>query len=112
MSASTSATSTITRLAPELPKAKGFLNIVRHGSGAIAVYVVTYHRVGEPSLRSKPSLAEGPEALIALLERMGVEFGRVEVRGALRDVLRLGSANIPDLWLSDEEIIERDLIES
>jgi hypothetical protein len=112
MSASTSSAGTAARLAPVLPKAKGFLNIVRHGSGTSAVYVVTYQRVSEPGLRPKPALAEGPEALITLLERIGVEFERAEVRGALRDVLRLGSANIPDLWLSDEEMIERDLIES
>jgi len=112
MSASTSAADTAPRLAPSIPKAKGFLNIVRHGSGVNAVYIVTYHRVDEPGLRPKPALAEGPDALIALLERIGVEFRLAEVRGALRDVLRLGSANIPDLWLSDEEMIERDLIES
>jgi len=32
------------------------------------------------------------------------------VRGALEDVLRFGSANIPDLWLSDEEMIEKGLV--
>ncbi len=30
--------------------------------------------------------------------------------GALEDILRLGSANIPDLWLSDEEILEKGLV--
>jgi hypothetical protein len=47
-----------------------------------------------------------------LLERIGVDFRSGEVRGALEDVLRFGSANIPDLWLSDEEMVEKGLVES
>jgi hypothetical protein len=57
-------------------------------------------------------LAEGANALIELLERIGVDFRLNEVRGALEDILRLGSANIPDLWLSDEEMVEKGLVES
>jgi len=53
----------------------------------------------------------GPEPLIELLERIGVDFHLAEVRGALEDILRLGSANIPDLWLSDEEMLEKGLVE-
>ena len=60
----------------------------------------------------KPALAEGAQALIELLERIGVDFGLKEVRGALEDILRLGSANFPDLWLSDEEMLEKGLVES
>ena len=41
-----------------------------------------------------------------------VDFRLSEVRGALEDILRLGSANIPDLWLSDEEMVEKGLVES
>jgi len=40
-----------------------------------------------------------------------VDFHFREVRGALEDILRLGSANIPDLWLSDEEVLEKGLVE-
>jgi len=47
-----------------------------------------------------------------LLEKIGVDFRLREVRGALEDILRLGSANIPDLWLSDEEIAEKGLVET
>jgi hypothetical protein len=98
-------------LSPIKPKTKGFLRIARHGGGGPgAVYVVTYHRLD--SQAGSPALAEGAEALIELLERIGVDFGRGEVRGALEDVLRFGSANIPDLWLSDDEMIERGLVES
>jgi hypothetical protein len=59
----------------------------------------------------KPVLAEGARALIDLLERIGVDFTLKEVRGALEDILRLGSANIPDLWLSDDEMLEKGLVE-
>jgi hypothetical protein len=60
----------------------------------------------------KPVLAESARALIELLERIGVDFSLSEVRGAMEDILRLGSANIPDLWLSDEEMLEKGLVES
>jgi len=49
--------------------------------------------------------------LIDLLEKIGVDFRVSEVRGALEDILRFGSANIPDLWLSDEEMVEKGLVE-
>jgi hypothetical protein len=119
MSALSSGSGLAARLAREKPKARGFLHIVRHGGGPSAIYVVTYHRL-DSGLRSaldrigahrKPALAEGAQALIELLERIGVDFGLKEVRGALEDILRLGSANIPDLWLSDEEMLEKGLVE-
>ena len=50
--------------------------------------------------------------MIDLLGKMGVDIQLREVRGVLEDILRLGSANIPDLWLSDEEILERGLVEA
>ncbi len=102
------------KLAPVKPKTRGFLRIARHGGGPGAVYVITYHRLDAQTENSqpKPVLAEGAQALIELLERVGVDFGLSEVRGALEDILRLGSANIPDLWLSDEELIEKGLVES
>jgi hypothetical protein len=86
------------------------------------MYVVTYHRlVGGPDLGqdrgleaspSRPMLAESAQSLIEMLERLGVDFRLGDVRGALEDVLRFGSANIPDLWLGDEEITEKGLVES
>ncbi len=134
MSALPSGTGVAARLAPAKPKTRGFLHIVRHGGGPNAIYIVTYHRLerevfaapenhpegqecdslgasgtGSPP---KPLLAESSRALIELLERIGVDFGLSEVRGAMEDILRLGSANIPDLWLSDEEMIEKGLVES
>jgi hypothetical protein len=57
-------------------------------------------------------LAEGAQSLIDLLEKIGVDFRLREVRGALEDILRLGSANIPDLWLSDEELLENGMIQT
>jgi hypothetical protein len=101
-------------LAQEKPKTRGFLRIARHGSGPGAVYVVTYHRLDHERAGSspRPVLADSAQTLIELLERIGVDFRLGEVRGALADVLRLGSANIPDLWLSDEEMVEKGLVES
>jgi len=122
MSALSSGTGTAARLAPEKRKTRGFLHIVRHGGGPNAIYIVTYHRLdlagASASLGTsgtdahpKPALAEGAQHLIELLERIGVDFHLAEVRGALEDILRLGSANIPDLWLSDEEMLEKGLVE-
>ena len=95
---------------PPLP-ARGFLNIVRHGAGASAIYVVTYCRLDRVEITPKPVLAEGARTLLDLLERLGVNLELKEVRGALQDIHRLGSANIPDLWLSDEQMAEKGLIE-
>jgi hypothetical protein len=94
------------------PKARGFLHIVRHGAGLNAFYILTYHRLDRSGTRPKAMLAEGAQSLIDIMERIGVDFRLREVRGALEDILRLGSANIPDLWLSDEEIVEKGMIET
>jgi hypothetical protein len=94
----------------QLGGARGFLNVVRHGSGPNALYVVTYRRI-DHNLTTKPVLAEGASLLIELLERLGVSLHLSEVREALEDVHRLGSANIPDLWLSEEQMTERGLSE-
>lgn len=102
-----------TNVAPAKPKTHGFLRIARHGAGPGAMYVITYHRLDHAEdTRSRPVAAESSQALIELLERIGVDFRLSEVRGALEDILRFGSANIPDLWLSDEEMIEKGLVES
>jgi hypothetical protein len=96
---------------PPPHQARSFLRIVRHGAGPGAVYVLTYHRLDGSGAVSKPFLAEGAQPLLDLLDRMGVDFRSNEVRGALEDILRLGSANIPDLWLSDEEMLRKGLVE-
>ena len=96
---------------PQGPPARGFLNIVRHGAGPSAIYVVTYHRLDGTEITPKPVLAEGARLLIELLERLGVNLELREVRGALEDILRLGSANIPGLWLGDEQMAEKGLVE-
>ena len=90
------------------------MHIARHGGGPGAVYVLTYHRLDykQNGTHPRPVLAEGAQQLIELLERIGVDFRLGEVRGALEDILRLGSANIPDLWLSDEEMLNKGLIDS
>src|SRR5215813_9445905 len=94
---------------PPPHRARSFLRIVRHGAGPGAVYVLTYHRLDRVHAASKPLLAEGAQPLLDLLDQMGVDFRSAEVRGALEDILRLGSANIPDLWLSDEQMLQNGL---
>jgi hypothetical protein len=116
MSALPSGSGVAARLAPAKspvkPTTRGFLHIVRHGGGPSAIYIVKYHRLDQEGAPPRPVLAEGAHALIELLERIGVDFRLAEVRGALEDILRLGSANIPDLWLSDEEMLEKGLVET
>ena len=112
MSALPSGSALTAKLASKQPKARGFLHIVRHGSGSNTFYIVTYHRLDKSGSRPKAMLAEGAQPLIDLLERIGVDFRLREIRGALEDVLRLGSANIPDLWLSDEELLENGMIQT
>src|SRR5712671_5819997 len=113
MSASQPGAVIATTLATLKPRTRGFLRIARHGAGPGAMYVITYHRLAHAETsRPRPVEAESAQALIELLERIGVDFRLSEVRGALEDVLRFGSANIPDLWLSDEEMIEKGLVES
>jgi hypothetical protein len=110
MSASLHRSNFTAELPIEKPRTRGFLRIVRHGSGGGTIYVVTYHSldrnphaVGALPLPS-PMLAEGATPLIDLLERLGVDFRLSEVREALEDILRLGSANIPDLWFTAEQL--------
>lgn len=93
-------------------RAAGVLLSVAKDPVAGAVSPENNHRSPEPDARPKPVVAEGAQALIDLLERIGVDFHLSEVRGALEDILRLGSANIPDLWLSDDDLFEKGLAES
>ena len=112
MSSHPSIAAVATRTPREPQRVRGFLHIVRHGAGLSAFYIVSYHQIARTGVRPKPMLAEGAQALIDLLEKVGVDFRLCEVRGALEDILRLGSANIPDLWLSDDELLEKGLAES
>lgn len=112
MSAHATRTALTATPVPITQKTRGFLRIVRHGAGPASVYVLTYHKLDTNDAAPKPVLAEGAEALIDLLEKIGVDFRVERVRGALEDVLRFGSANIPDLWLTDEEMVEKGLVEA
>ena len=112
MSAHATRAALTTTPVPVQQKTRGFLRIVRHGAGPAAIYIATYHKLNAPGTLPRPAMAEGAEALIDLLERIGVDFRVSEVRGALEDILRFGSANIPDLWLSDEEMVEKGLVEA
>ena len=94
-----------------LPATRAFLHVVRHGIGPAAIYVLTYRRLDRIGSNPKPILADSSRVLIELLEKLGVNLELKEVRGALNDIHRLGSANIPDLWLTDEQMAEKGLIE-
>jgi len=69
--------------------ARVFWRIVRHGAGPSAIYIITYHKLEAQGALPKPAMAEGAQALIDLLEKIGVDFRMGEVRGALEDILRL-----------------------
>jgi hypothetical protein len=116
MSATPARQATDAGLVQDKPKTRGFLHIVRHGAGPGTMYVVTYHRLDHAldhtGTHPHPMLAEGAQPLIELLEQLGVDFRLGEVRGALEDVLRFGSANIPDLWFSEEQIASKGLSDS
>src|SRR5712675_1025259 len=60
---------------PPRPRTHGFLRIARHGVGPGAMYVITYHRL-EPreDAHPRPVAAESAQALIELLERIGIDF--------------------------------------
>src|SRR6266699_1006746 len=115
MSALPSGSGVAARLAPVKAKTRGFFHIVRYHrldhERHSTSHSSTSLGAGGAGTRPKPALAEDAQALIELLERIGVDFRLSEVRGALEDILRLGSANIPDLWLSDEEMVEKGLVE-
>jgi hypothetical protein len=117
MSASPHRSNIFAELPAEKPRTRGFLRIVRHGSGGGTIYVVTYHSLDRNlhaigTLLPSPMLAEGATPLIDLLERLGVDFRLNEVREALEDILRLGSANIPDLWFTAEQLAASHMTDS
>ena len=85
------------------------LHILRHGTGADSIYIVTYHRLEGRGGSTAPQAVEGAQGLIELLEHIGTDFHLASVRGALEDILRFGSATIPDVWLSARDLIEKDL---
>ncbi len=112
MSANASRPTTAPAARRASPKVRGFLHIARHSAGSSSTYLVTYHRLDRDGALPRPVESHGAQALIELLEQIGVDFRRSDVRGALEDILRFGSANIPDLWLSSEEMVEKGLVEA
>lgn len=91
-------------------KHSGFLHIARHGSATTSVYLVTFHRLEGTGGATRPLAIESAQELIQLLERLGVDFSRAVVRGALEDILRLGSATIPELLFSDEQLAAQEMV--
>jgi hypothetical protein len=116
MSSTPTSPATDAGLVQDKPKTRGFLHVVRHGAGPFAMYVVTYHHldrsINHAASHPHPMVAESAQPLIELLEELGVDFRLPEVRGALQDILRFGSANITDLWFSEEKLTRKGLISS
>jgi hypothetical protein len=90
-----------------MKKENGFLHIIRHGAGPGSIYVVTYHRLEGKGGSTAPVAVEGAQGLIDFLERIGTDFHLSSVRGALEDILRFGSATIPEVWLSAQDLAEK-----
>lgn len=116
MSAAPHRSNAYSELPLEKPRTRGFLRVVRHGSGGGTIYVVTYHSLDRNphalAQLASPMLAEGATTLIDLLEGLGVDFRLSEVREALEDILRLGSANIPDLWFTAEQLVQSHMTDT
>lgn len=95
-----------------IAKQSGFLYIARHGAGLSSVYLVSFNRLDEVGGATRPLAVEGAQGLIDLLEQLGIDFKMAVVRGALEDILRLGSATIPDLLLSEERLTQNGMVPS
>src|SRR5258708_36855551 len=90
-----------------MKKENGFLHILRHGTGAGSIYIVTYHRLEGSGGSTAPRAVEGAPGLIELLEHLGPDFHLASVRGALEDILRFASATIPDVWLLARHLVAK-----
>ncbi len=97
MSALPNGIALVTKKTPTQPRTRGFLHIVRHGAGINVFYIVTYHRLDRIGARPKAMLAEGAQALIDLLERIGVDFRLREVRRGSRRHSAAGFGEYPRL---------------
>src|SRR5258706_5854434 len=107
MSAHAARTALAANPLPVTQKTRGFLRIVRHGAGPSAIYIITYHKLEAQGALPKPAMAEGAQALIDLLEKIGVDFRMNEVRGALEDILRLDSEHMCAFWLNYELMLRK-----
>jgi hypothetical protein len=85
----------VSRFDPVLGKANGF--------------TVTYYRVEAPSEGPGPRQVSSAMELLKLLESLGVELSLPSVRGALAELYARGSASIPEVWLSEQELHRHSL---
>lgn len=80
----------VSRVDPPLGKANGF--------------TVTYDRVEAPSDGREPRKISSAMELLRFLESLGIELSLPSVRGALAELYARGSAFIPEVWLSEQEL--------
>src|SRR5256885_14998687 len=101
MSANATRTALAANPLPVTQKTRGILRIVRHGAGPSAIYIITYHKLEAQRALPKPAMAVGAQALIDLLEKIGVDLRVSEAPPALEDHVRDGVAEVPGLWVCD-----------
>lgn len=85
----------------------GILHIVCHFDPELqkaAGYSVTYHRVESDGGAMKVRQFTTAMDLIHYLERLGVDLSHARVLSGLAELYARGSASIPDVWLTDEQV--------
>jgi hypothetical protein len=83
---------------------RGTLRVEREGSLERIFEVSFRHTEPGGGARQHSNLLRGAAALVALLDRLRVDFGHPEVKQALEDLLQYGSAILPDLNFSSAEL--------
>ena len=83
---------------------QGALYILRESSTASSPYTVSFTPATNGP-KTTTRRVHGTDDLIALLEKLGVDFASVEVREALTRLLLLGQASIPDITLPPDKVL-------
>jgi len=88
-------------------KKNGVVHIVSRfdpGVGKSNGFTVTYYRVEALSEGPEPRQISSAMELLKFLELLGVELSLPSVRGALAELYARGSASIPEVWLSEQDL--------
>ena len=88
-------------------KNNGVLHIVSRSEPALGKangFSVMYYRVEPLSDDSEPRRISSAMELQKFLESLGIELSLPSVRGALAELYARGSASIPEVWLTEQEL--------